>query len=133
MKREFDTLPINTSPEEVFSTASLAKAFLDSMGLEYHESECWHLLITPNIPQSALTPDLTDPRLERWPKILLLILLLNLCLTGPKEPPIGEQDRAFERVWRPANQGNQISRHGTISRSLSSAAHFIVPCVIQIR
>jgi hypothetical protein len=35
MKREFDTLPINTSPEEVFSTASLAKAFLDSMGLEH--------------------------------------------------------------------------------------------------
>jgi hypothetical protein len=35
MKREFDTLPINTSPEEVFSTASLAEAFLDSMGLEH--------------------------------------------------------------------------------------------------
>jgi hypothetical protein len=35
MKREFDTLPINTSPEEVFSTASLAKAFLDSVGLEH--------------------------------------------------------------------------------------------------
>jgi hypothetical protein len=35
MKREFDTLPINTSPEEVFSTASLAKAFLDSMGLKH--------------------------------------------------------------------------------------------------
>ena len=35
MKREFDTLPIKSSPEEACSTASLAKAFLDSMGLEH--------------------------------------------------------------------------------------------------
>jgi hypothetical protein len=35
MKREFGTLPIITSPEEVLSTASLAKAFLDSKGLEH--------------------------------------------------------------------------------------------------
>jgi hypothetical protein len=35
MKREFGTLPIITSPEKVLSTASLAKAFLDSKGLEH--------------------------------------------------------------------------------------------------
>jgi hypothetical protein len=41
---------------------------------------------------------LSDREIARRTELVLLILLLNLCLTGPKEPPIGQQDRAFERV-----------------------------------
>ncbi|HEX6502421.1 MAG TPA: DNA polymerase [Terriglobales bacterium] len=35
IKREFDDLPIDIPPEKIFSPASLSKAFLESMGLQF--------------------------------------------------------------------------------------------------
>jgi hypothetical protein len=45
-------------------------------------------------PQSALAPDLTDLKLERWPEGSLLIPLLNLSQTWPKDRLRGQQDRS---------------------------------------